>query len=72
MSKLSLSIKKTTAKGEGRKSAKGDDAPEESAFMAFDPEVRRLDYQTLYDRIDPKIKELDDSMRKKEEVKWRL
>lgn len=66
LGKLSASIKRTATKLEPKKEV------EEPAFQAFDPEVQRIDFQTLHDRIDPNIRALDDAMRKKEEVKWKI
>ena len=38
----------------------------------FDPEVQALEYKALYEKMDPKIMDLDDVLRKKEEVKWKI
>ena len=38
----------------------------------FDPEVQALEFKALYEKMDPKIKDLDDALRKKEEVKWKI
>ena len=31
-----------------------------------------MEFKTIYDLIDPRIKELDEALRRKEEVKWKL
>lgn len=73
MGKLSLQLKRTTTKGESarKKDNKFDDV-EESGPPDYDPELQELDFKPLYARIDPEIRELDDALRKKEEVKWKI
>jgi len=73
MGKLSLQLKRTTTKGEsGRKKENKIEDAEETGQPEFDPELQELDFRALYERIDPEIKEQDDALRKKEEVKWKI
>ena len=72
LGKLSLQLKRTTTKEVGKKKETRTEEVEEAAPPDFDPEIQRLEFKTLHDRIDPEIKELDDALRKKEEVKWKI